>query len=47
MIKSEFNELPWHKKIHEDIEIEEVEGTLRMIEELYKSIEANRTQNNS
>ena len=45
-MRQEFNELPWHKKIHEDIEIEEVEGTLRMIEELYKSIEANR-QNNS
>lgn len=37
-----FAELPWHKKIHEDIEIEEVEGTLKMLEDLYKSIELNR-----
>jgi len=27
-----FLELPWHKKIHEDIEIGEVEGTLKMLE---------------
>jgi hypothetical protein len=31
--------LPWHKKIHNDIEIEEVEGSLKLIEDLYKSID--------
>ena len=36
--------MPWHKRIHPDIEIEEVDSTLKMIEELYRSIDTNKAE---
>ena len=45
--RREFMVLPWHKRIHPDIEIEEVEGTLKMLEELYKSVDKTFTTNTS
>jgi hypothetical protein len=39
-LRKDFLALPWHKRIHPDIELEELDGTLKMIEDLYKSVQS-------